>query len=169
MSGFDLGRLRSGEVIAGASGVLLLIFMFALKWYAVSGALSQTLANLGRTTSWSGWSGLNHLRWLLLLTILVALALTFFQAARRAPAVPVTLSMILTVLAALSVLALIYRVLINPPGSGTFVDQQPGAYLGLLATIGVAYGGYRSMREEGGSELGAREIPTVRIGPPTGS
>ncbi len=170
MSDFHLRRLRSGEMIAGAGGVLLLIFMFALKWYAVSGALSRMFVSLGRPTSWSGWSGLTHLRWLLLVTILAALALAFFQAARQAPAIPVTTSVIVTVLAGLSVLALIYRVLITPPGPGGFVDRQAGAYLGLLAAIGIGYGGYRSMRQESGSELGAhQEIETVTIGPQTGS
>lgn len=169
MSDFELRRLRSGELIAGGSGVLLLIFLFALKWYAVGASLSPTLANLGRATSWTGWSGLNHLRWFLLLTILAALALAFFQAAQRAPAIPVALSVIVTVLGVLSVLALIYRVVINPP-SGSDVGQRPGAYLGLVAAAGIAYGGYRSMRAEAGTDLGPRgQIETVRIGDPAGS
>lgn len=169
MSDFELRRLRVGEVIAGGGGMLLLIFVFALKWYAVSASLSPTLASLGRPTSWTGWTGLNHLRWFLLVTILAALALAFFQGSQRAPAIPVTLSVFVTVLGALSVLALIYRVLINPP-SGGGVGERPGAYLGLAAAIGIAYGGYRSLREEAGTDLGARgQIETVRIGEAAGS
>ncbi len=169
MSDFEPRRLRLGEVIAGGSAVLLLIFMFVLKWYAVSASLSPTLVNLGRPASWTGWSGLNHLRWFLLLTILAALALAFFQASQRAPAIPVTLSVVVTVLGALSVLALIYRVLINPP-SGSGVGQRPGAYLGLAAAIGIVYGGYRSMRAETGIDPQALgQIETVRIGDPAGS
>lgn len=168
MSRFRPRRLRSGEVIAGGGGLLLLIFLFALKWYAVSGTLSPTLAALGRPTSWTGWSGLNHLRYFLLLTILVAFALVYFQASEPAPAIPVTLSVCVTVLGGLSALALIYRVLISTPGSG--VGQRPGAYLGLAAALGIVYGGYRSMREEAGTdprELG--QIETVRIGGPAGT
>lgn len=43
------------------------------------------------------------MRWLLLLTVGCALALIYFQAARRAPAVPVTLSALVTVLALFTV------------------------------------------------------------------
>ncbi len=165
MSNFDLRRLRRGELVAGVSGALLLVFMFALSWYAVNGTLARTLAVLGGRTSFDGWDGLSHLRYLLLVTAIAAIALAYFQAAERAPAIPVTLGVIVTVLGGLSVLALIYRVLINPPGGGTGLDQQPGAYLGLLATIGIAYGGYASIRAEGGPELTGEEIETVRVGP----
>lgn len=169
MRDFQLRRLRSGEVIAGASGALLLIFLFALTWYALSGSLSQTAPHVGAATSWTGWSGLNHLRWFLLLTSLAAVALAFFQASQRAPAIPVTLSVFVTVLGVLSVLALIYRVLISPP-SGAGIGQRPGAYLGLVAAIGIVYGGYRSMREEAGADIQPRgQIETVRIEEPAGS
>jgi hypothetical protein len=151
-----------GEIVAGASAALLLVFMFALKWYAVSGSLSETLGGgLGQPISWNGWNGLAHLRWLLLLTTLTALALAYFQAARREPAIPIVLSVIVTVLAGLSSLALIYRVLINTPSST--LDQRAGAYLGLVATLGIAYGGYKSMREEAGTDPATLDIETVRL------
>jgi hypothetical protein len=79
----DPRRLRAGEVIAGASAAVLLIFMFAVPWYAVSGPLSETLARgLHEPTTFDGWNGLAHLRYLLLVTIVAALALT------RAPPFP---------------------------------------------------------------------------------
>ncbi len=169
MSDFEPRRLRWGEMIAGGSAVLLLIFLFALKWYALGGSLSQTANNIGAKTSWTGWSGLNHLRWFLLLTIIMGLALTLFQASQRAPAIPATLSVFVTVLGALSVLALIYRVVINPP-SGSGVGERPGAYLGLVAAIGILYGGYRSLRQEAGTDLRALgHMETVRIREPAGS
>jgi hypothetical protein len=166
----SVNRLRSGELIAGGSGALLLVSMFALKWYALSGTLSQTAADLGVRTSYTGWAGLSHLRYLLLLTIVAALTLTYFQAAQRAPAIPVTIAVIVTVLGGLTALALIYRVLINPHGSASGLGQQFGAYLGLLAAIGITFGGYASMRQESGSEtIAGEEIETVRIGQPSGS
>jgi hypothetical protein len=42
---------------------------------------------------------------------------------------------------------LIYRVLIELPGSGDVVDQKLGAFLGLLCAMGIAFGGYESRRE----------------------
>jgi len=148
--GFDLSRLRRAEWIVGASTVALLVFVFALPWY---GALN-------------GWRGLTHVRWLVLVTILAALALVYFQAARRAPAIPVTLSTILTVLGGLTVLALIYRVLIDPP-AGT---EKAGAYLGLVTALALAYGGYKSMRTEGiAAGDGPDAIETVALGSENGS
>ncbi len=105
----DISRLRPGEIIAGAAAVLLLVLMFAVPWYRV------------RATSIDGWDSLTDLRWLLIVTIIAALALAYFQATRRAPAIPVNLSVIVTVLGLVSSLALIYRVLINVPGSDSVV------------------------------------------------
>lgn len=158
----NLGRLRRGELIAGASGMALLIFLFALTWYQVKGTLAPTLSlGLHQRTSYTGWQGLSNLRWLLLVTGLVALALAYFQAAERAPAIPVTLAVIATVLGALSVLVLIYRVLINTPGGD--LDQRAGAYLALLAAVGIACGGFASMRQETGSDPAELRIKTVRL------
>lgn len=141
----DPARLRRGELLAGVGGVLLLVFLVAGKWY---GHGSQTS---------TGWEALTVLRWLLVVTIAAAFALVFAQVSRRAPAVPVTLSLIVTVLGAITVLALVYRVLINPPA-----HEQAGAFLGLLSAIGLAYGGFLSMREEGIAARDApREIPVI--------
>jgi hypothetical protein len=54
------------------------------------------------------------------------------------------------------VLLILYRI-ISPPDAGSApgvsVDVSPaiGIFLGLLAAIGIAYGGYRAMQEEGSS------------------
>jgi hypothetical protein len=156
-----VNRLRSGELIAGASGAALVVFLFGLHWYGVSGTFASTLARgLHARTSWTGWQGLTYVRWLLLVTALVALALAYFQAVERAPAIPVTLAVITTVLGGLSALALIARVIDTP---GNHLDRRAGVYLGLAAAIGIAYGGFRSLREEGGADPEALEIETVKL------
>ncbi len=145
---FDPGRLRRGELLAGTGAVLLLIFMLAGKWFGHRG------------TSRTGWEALTTLRWLLVVTIAAAFALVLAQITRRSPAVPVTLSLLVALLGPISVLALIYRVLINAPA-----HEQAGAYLGLLSAVAIAYGGYLSFREEGIARRDApREIPVVRPG-----
>jgi hypothetical protein len=159
----DFGRLRRGELIAGAGGTLLLVFLFVPPWYALNGELSQTASNLGAHTSWNGWWGLGGWRYLVLLTIIASLALVYFQAAERAPAIPVTAGVIMTVLGVLSVLALLYRLLAGPPSDGAFLHQQVGPYLGLLAALAIVYGGYASLRAESGSDPAAVEIETVRL------
>jgi cytochrome b561 len=166
---FDPSRLRRGEVIAGASALLLLVFLLFFRWYGVSAFLAQT-ASSSSPTSFTGWDSLTNLRWLLLLTILAALALTFLQATQRAPALPVSLSVIVTVLGLITVLALIYRVVINVPGPDDLLEQKPGAWLGLASAIGILYGGYASMRQEGVQPRDARtEIETIRLRSERGS
>lgn len=163
MSGLDPRRLRLGEILAGASAVLLLIFLFVPDWYAVNGTLSQTASDLGTRTTWNGWWGLSDWRILVLVTIAGALALAYLQAAERSPAIPIALSVIVTVLGGLSVIAVIYRVIAGPPSYGAVLHQQAGPWLGLLATLGIAYGAYRSMREESGTDPAALDIETVRL------
>jgi len=146
---FDPSRLRRGEVLAGAAAILLLVFMLGGTW-----AGSRT-----------GWEALVSLRWLLVATIATAFGLVITQATRRSPAIPVTMSLMVTVLGAISVLALIYRVLISPPA-----HQHIAAYLGLLSSLALAYGGYRSMRQEGiASRDAPSEIPIVRPGQENGT
>jgi hypothetical protein len=158
----DLGRLRRGELIAAGSALLLLVVMFLLKWYGVGGVVGAFAARAGISTSVNGWHALTILRWLMLLTIVAALALAYLQASQRSPALPVSASVIVTVLGTLLTILLIYRVLINEPGPDNLVDQKLGAFIGLLSAAGIAYGGYESMRKEGLSIRDARtEIETV--------
>jgi hypothetical protein len=146
---FDRSRLRHGELIVAISAIVLLASVLLLKWY-------------GRgSTTIDGWHGLAHIRWLLLITILAGLGLVFFQATRRAPAVPAAFSVIVTVLGILTVAALVYRVVINPLVAE---DRELGAFVGLASAIMLSYGGYRSIREEGTSVRdGPPEIETVEL------
>ncbi len=139
-------RLRRGEILAGASALALLIFLFALGW----------LRSAGITRS--GWSAVPVLRWLIVVVALVALALTVTQATRAAPALPVSLSAIATVLSALVVLLLIIRLLT------TGATPQLDTYLGLAAVLGMSYGAFRSLRVEQGWTSGPdRPIETVAL------
>jgi hypothetical protein len=145
----DPSRLRRGEMLAGASAVLLAIFLVGGKWYGDGGQTGGSL---------TGWQALTDLRWLMLVTIVAAAGLVFAQVTRRAPAVPVTMSLIVMLLGIVTVVALIYRVLINPPP-----HQEAGAYLGLLFAIGIMCGGYFSLRQEGIARQDApTNIPIVR-------
>jgi len=136
-------------MLAGASAVLLAIFLVGGKWYGATGT---------NGTDQTGWQALTDLRWLMLVTIVAAAGLVFTQVACRAPAVPVTMSLIVMLLGIVTVVALIYRVLINPPP-----HEEAGAYLGLLFAIGIMCGGYFSLRQEGIARGDApTNIPIVR-------
>jgi hypothetical protein len=161
---FEPTRLRFGELVAGVAAVLLLIDMFLLPWWGLSGRLAHLLASFGVSDiTANAWDSLSFGRWLMLATIAVTLLLVIFQAIKAGPAWPVTLSMLSMVLGIVTALELIYRVLINGPYSIDGIATKPGAYLGLACSLVLAYGGFRSTREEGGSKVPLEEIPTVRV------
>lgn len=152
---FKLARLRSGEWIAGAGAAGLLVSML-LPWYGYAGVPSAP--------SISGWDEFIHLRWLILVTIIAGLGLAVAQAACRAPAIPVTLSVVATVLATLTSLWLIYRVLISVPGSDGLLVQKPAAYVGLASAVAVTVGAFLSMRQENRPDPARNaEIPTITL------
>lgn len=134
----DPDRLRRGEWIAGAGGVLLLVVLFLTDWYSIG------------PFAVNGWHGHTVLRWFMLLTIVAALALFLSCATQETQAIPSALAPVTTAIAFLTTLLLAYRVLINEPGPNEFVSIEIGAWLGLLSSALVTYGGYLSMRIEGG-------------------
>ncbi len=141
---FEWSRLRRGEWLAGAGGVVLLASMLLLSWYRLT------------FSTVDGWNGLTHLRWLLVITVGASFALVYFQAARRGPALPVTFSYVVLVLGVLSVLWIVYRNFISAAGG-----LKVGAWVGLASACAIALGGYLSLRQEGISEKDAPEVPTV--------
>jgi hypothetical protein len=139
-------RLRRGEILAGASALALVVFLFALNWLTVGGRNQH------------GWEAIPILRWLLVVTALTALLLTIAQATRSGPGLPVALSTIVTVLGAVSTLLLVIRLLTTSAG------LCAGAFLGLLAVIGIMVGGFDSFRHEQGWTPGPdRPIETVPL------
>ena len=159
---FETSRLRPGEIVAAVGALLLFVFMFFFNWYGLSlpGGQQGFADALGIDTgalAINGWHGHSVLRWLMLLTIVAALALAFLTATQRTVALPVTMAVIVTALAALLTVLLAYRVVINEPGPNEFIDVKLGAWLGLLSSALITYGGYLSMRDEGTSLTDARE------------
>ncbi|HEY1509243.1 MAG TPA: hypothetical protein VGF93_09600 [Solirubrobacteraceae bacterium] len=163
--GFQWSRVRLGEMIAAFAGVLLLVSMFVLPWYGYKGQLAPLAAKLGVSTTHDAWTSLSTARWLLLITIVASLALLYLQATRSSPALPAAFSLFVTLLGGLSALVLIYRVLIDVPGPNDVVTRDVGGFVGLVCSIAIAYGGYRSLREEGIAPQDApSEIPTIQTG-----
>jgi hypothetical protein len=127
-----LARLRAGEVIAGAGGALLLGVRRSGHQPVVGALLRIT-----------GASGV---------------ALTYFQATRRAPALPVALSVIVTALGGASTVAVLAR------SSGAVLDDRQPSRMRLVGALATAAGGYASMRQEGGTDLAALgELETITL------
>jgi carbon starvation protein CstA len=95
----------------------------------------------------SAWQSFSVLDVVLALLALVPLALVVTQATRRSPAIPVAFSVLTTLAGGLAALLILYRI-VNQPGPNDLVDVQAGAWLGLVAALVVAGGGWRSLRVE---------------------
>jgi hypothetical protein len=139
--------LTHGEVIAGVSALLLLVVMFATKWFGVAG-IPGTSAHAQAVSTENAWSGLSVVRWLMLLTIAAAgtaLAVHLVSVSRSTVAL---VRLALAALSALTALLLTYRVLIDLPSPSDVVDQKLGALLGLLCAYGIATGAFEAIREQ---------------------
>jgi hypothetical protein len=157
--GLRASRLRWPEWLVGAGGLLLLIAMFLMPWYTITlkSHPPGPIALIPQPID--GWHGLQVGHWFLLLAGLLALAATFFQAQRRAPALPVTLTVIATIFGGISVIWLIIRVLIVAPGG-----RGMGGWVALLGAAAITYGGLKSMRREGiAPEDGPAAIPQIDL------
>jgi hypothetical protein len=141
---FDHRRLRLGELVAAGSALLLFLFMF-IDWYGLKGT------GFGG----SAWDVYDVLDLYLLVVIIVAVGLAVTTGVQRAPALPIAASVIVTVLGVIAALLVLYRI-INQPGPNEFITVELGAYLGLLACLGIALGGYMAMRDEGTTMADAR-------------
>jgi hypothetical protein len=155
---FDINRLRLGERIAGGCAVLLFIDLF-LNWYSanLTGAQQAIADRLGADTTVSAWQAFDWVDLLMLLTIIVVLAWVALAATQRTVALPITASTIAAALCAFTTLVVLYRI-INQPGPNDLVNVEYGAYLGLLLLLGMTYGTYAAMRDEGATfgEAGER-------------
>jgi hypothetical protein len=132
----DLRRLRVGEWIVGACGVLLLVALF-LPWY---GGPSAT-----------GWEAFTVLDVILLLLALAAISVPIVTATHGVPALPLAVESLTALFGLLALLLVLIRVL-NLPGEAD--SRDIGLWLGFLATIGVFAGGVVGMRDERRSPSG---------------
>jgi hypothetical protein len=141
----DTSKLSIGEQIAAASGIALLIVMF-LPWYGVD----VNVGPVSASESASAWEALSFIDILLFLIALVAIAV---PVAKAMGSLPEDIPGSLLVLAAggLGVLLVLFRIidLPTPDISAPGVDfgRKIGIFLGLIATAGIAYGGWRANEE----------------------
>jgi hypothetical protein len=127
----DARRLGSGELLAGVSAVGLLVVMF-LDWFG------------GR----SAWEALTIGRILLVAVALLALTLVVLTLAARPVAMAASAASITVGFTALVVLYLLYRIVVNEPGTDAAGEIGIGAYLGLLLVFGCGGGAWRALADE---------------------
>jgi hypothetical protein len=136
-------RVRTGEIVAAAGAVVLLISMF-LDWYAPSvvfGALDRI------DFGFSAWEAFGVIDLLLGLVALLGLALLAFQFVGRGPALPVAIEVVTSTLALIAFLLVAYRIL-NQPGPNDLVEVRFGAWLGLVSVAVVFWGAWKALSDE---------------------
>jgi hypothetical protein len=162
----DFSKLRTGELIAGVCGVLLLIVMF-FSWYGIGGAAGSILSAADVDTTVNAWKAFDFIDIVLFVTAIVAIGAAVLAASGRSVALPVGASVVVTILGIVVALLVLYRI-INQPGPNEVVDVKFGAYLGFLVCLGIAVGGFLAMADEGTTAPGAaaQAPPPAQPAPP---
>jgi hypothetical protein len=147
----ELDKLNAGEKISSVSAVLLFIFMF-FDWFGVK---IESVSGFSGAVPGGGsaWDALDVIPIFLMVAIVAAIGVAVVRLTDADLEPPVSMNTIVAGLGVFAVLLILYRI-INPPGGGDFggvsVDTtlKLGIFLGLVAAGGIAFGGYRAMREE---------------------
>jgi hypothetical protein len=171
----DLNRLSLGDKIAGASAIALLLIMTIFKWFGLE--VESNVAGFGVSDSLNAWKSFSFIDIILLVTCLAALAMVYLRASSTNVDLPVSFSVIVAALGALSTLLILFR-LISPPDfetggvdvAGVDINntREIGAFLGLIAAAALTYGGFRAMEEDGTSFQDAGDRLRDRGGPGAG-
>jgi hypothetical protein len=129
-------RVRTGEIVAGVAGAVLLLSTF-LEWYTVR----------GRAEGLTAWGAFSFVDLLVALVAVLGIALAASQVIGRGPALPVALGVITTTLGLAATLLVLYRIL-NQPGPNDVIGVALGAWIGLAASLGVFLGAWLSLSDE---------------------
>jgi hypothetical protein len=148
----DLSRIRRGEMIAAAGGLVLLIALFLVDWYSAGAQVSTPVGSISVEGDFGAWDGQGFLGTLANLIILAAaiaaVGLALVTATSRTIALPVAASALTATLGIAAVAMVLLRMLFQP-GPNELVDLKFGILLALFGALVVAYGGWDSMKEEG--------------------
>jgi hypothetical protein len=156
-----VSRLRAGEWTATAGGAGLLATLF-LPWFDVRLPPQQTVQkqfggggvlNVLKTYAVDSWgSGWDALGWLVIVIALAAVACAAWLGIANATARPVAQLVAASVLTAtggtLAFIALALRALVFQPGPNDIVVLRYGAWLGLLAALVLALGGWWAIKDD---------------------
>jgi hypothetical protein len=161
----DLRRLRAGEWVVGAAGLLLLVALF-LPWYELGQGIVVGPPDALDAHA-SAWDAFTILDLLLALGALAAIAVVVVTAVHATPAVPLAMESLLTLFALVLLLLVIFR-LADPPDVSflestsspaarehvTDIDRAAGGWLALLGVLGIVVGGLLAIRDERRSPAG---------------
>src|SRR4051794_28459513 len=130
---------KSPLTILGASGVALIIVML-LPWYGVDFGV----AGINASVTASAWKVFSYTDILLFLAGVAAIA-SFVLVGQNHPQAPNVIKAA-TGLGALCTLLVLYRI-VNQPGPNDVIKVKVGAFLGLIAIVGLTFGAFKTMTE----------------------
>lgn len=148
-----MSRLRAGEWTAAGGAAALLVTLF-LPWFGVklppsSGNLAAPVLAVAGGGDTNGWDTLG---WVVLVLALAAIGCGMWLAAANALDRPVAQAVAASALTAsvgtFAFVALALRALVFQPGPNDLVVLRYGAYLGLLAALILAVGGWLSIKDD---------------------
>jgi opacity protein-like surface antigen len=151
----DLSRLRGADRLVAVAALALALFVFAFDWFGenIGGKLPGNELT-GAGGSLTGWQAFTHSRWMWLATVVVALASVLVRAAAVRLPDSVKPGSVVALLGVASVVLIAYRLVHHPAANGGFagfhvtLGIEPGIWLGLVAAVAVAAGGYLQLRAE---------------------
>ena len=168
-------KLSNGDLTVGVGLIIGLIALF-LPWYSYTSS-DNGIAGVTAGFSYSGSvGGLNYWTgWFFFLFVLIGLALIIlrtFVPSVAIPALPLNDSMTYIVCGAVMVVAALLWLVIGAPGSysgpGFSAGVSFGLFIGLIAGIAVAAGGYlkRTDPQPATKPLSSYQTPTSPPPPP---
>jgi hypothetical protein len=149
----DLRRLRAGEVIAGLSGVVLILALL-IPWYT-----QEVVTSFGPSPSLPSQNAFDSMAvadLLLLVVAVAAIGLAVITAAEKTVAVPLTWASLLSLAALVAFVIVLFHLGSDPSPQGAArvaesrveTSTAAGAWLALAATAAIFAGALLAMRDE---------------------
>jgi hypothetical protein len=137
-----LDRLRSGELLAGGGGILLLGSMF-LPWFGKVSPFCTPFPGYSCGHDFDAWEAFGFTDVVLLLAALCGIAMALAGTNSKTDT-QITSASLTVPVALLATLLVVYR-LADPIGSK---DLRVGIFIGLLGCAAVTYGSWRAVGNE---------------------
>jgi hypothetical protein len=169
--GIQLDRLRFGEWLMGLAALALAIDLIAVPWYSLRSTFAATSAEFGASTSATGLQAHHLLGALAIICAVLGLGTWCLQVTQRAPALPVCMTVITSLLSLVLSIGLLIRVVFDPPhvlvigGPGANTMQTDvGAVIGVVLAWLLVVGAWISLRTDGIARGDApQRIETLRL------
>jgi hypothetical protein len=143
----DLDRVRFGDWVMGFGGVAVLGVML-IDWYSIP-ALSLGDQSIG-SVGFNAWESFAVNDVIFFIAAVMALAAFVLTATQPTAAVPLALASLTTLVALVSFVLVVIRLIWTPDVTdGVFdAEREAGAWLGLVAVSILAVGCLASIRDE---------------------